>query len=271
MRWFVADRGRVVDQRVVPHVRDVLRVPGDRHAPRDRRAADREVLQPLTDDAERLVALAVGLHEVRMGVVPVEQALLVTAELEEVVLLLDELDRSVVDGAVPVHQVALGVVGLAGNAVEPLVRAELDVAVVVDLLQPLLRRDVVARLGGADEVVVGDAELGPRALEALARLVGHLLGRKAALLGRPLDLQAVLVGAGEEVGVVTVESVPTGQRVGDDGRVRVPDVRRVVDVVDRRGDVEAAHRRRLPAGGEVVDPLFRHAETSGHTGRGVAG
>src|SRR5204862_250533 len=66
-------------------------------------------------------------------------------------------------------------------------------------------------------------------------------------LGRALDLQAVLVGTGEEPDVVTDQTVPTGDRIGGDGRVGVADVGRVVHVVDRRGQVEAAHGRRLPA------------------------
>jgi hypothetical protein len=53
------------------------------------------------------------------------------------------------------------------------------------------------------------------------------------------DLQAVLVGAREKVGLIADQPVPAGDGVGDDRRVRVPDVGRVVDVVDRRRDIEA--------------------------------
>ena len=62
----------------------------------------------------------------------------------------------------------------------------------------------------------------------------HSWGRDPALLGRPLDLQPVLVGAGEEHDVVAPEAAPPGEDVGDDRRVRVPDVGHVVHVVDRR-------------------------------------
>jgi hypothetical protein len=61
-------------------------------------------------------------------------------------------------------------------------------------------------------------------------------------------LQAVLVGAGEEIDVVVEQAMPTGQRVGDDRRVRVADVGGIVDVIDRRGDVEAADPPRLEGG-----------------------
>ncbi len=172
----VADGGDVVRQRVEPHVGDVARVPWQRDAPGQRRAGDREVLQARADEPEGLVALGVGLHEVRVLLVPVEQALLVLRQLEEVVLLGDVLDGAAVDGAVPVDQLGLGVVRLARDAVEALVRAELDVAVVVAGLQELLDGHVVARLGGADEVVVGDLQQLPRILEAHDRLIGPLLG-----------------------------------------------------------------------------------------------
>src|SRR5690606_15290898 len=133
----------------------------------------------------------------------------------------------------------------AGHAVEALVGAELDVAVVVDALQELLHRPVVARLAGADEVVVGDGELRPRVAEPLGGDVGPLLGRHAPRLGRALHLQAVLVGAGQEERLVTEQAVPAGHRVGDDRRVGVADVGGVVDVVDRGRHVEAGHGLRL--------------------------
>ena len=91
----VADRGAVVEQRVDPHVRDVLRIPRQRHAPVDRRAAHREVLQTAADEAEHLVQPRLGLHRVGMLGVVREQPVGVARELEEVVLLDDVLDRTV--------------------------------------------------------------------------------------------------------------------------------------------------------------------------------
>ena len=67
-----------------------------------------------------------------------EQTVLVAGEAEEVVLLGDPVDRGAVDRAHAVDQVVLGVIGLAGHAVEALVGVELDVAVVVDPLEELL-------------------------------------------------------------------------------------------------------------------------------------
>jgi hypothetical protein len=49
----------------------------------------------------------------------------------------------------------------------------------------------------------------------------------------------VLIGAREEVGLVTEQPMPPRDGVGDDRRVGVADMRRVVDVVDRRRDIEA--------------------------------
>ena len=52
----VAGRGDVVRQRVEPDVGDVGCVPRQRHAPVERRAADREVLQTAADQRQHLVA-----------------------------------------------------------------------------------------------------------------------------------------------------------------------------------------------------------------------
>ena len=176
----VADGGGVVDERVVPDVEDVAFGPRHRHAPGERRAGDRHVVEALADEAEHLVALALRRDDLGVVLDPVEQALLVAAQPEEVVLLLELGDRLAVDRAVDaVDQLGLGVVRLAGHAVRALVGVELDVAVVLDPREQRLHRGVVARLGGADEVVVGDVEAVPGLAEPGRVAVGLLLGRDA--------------------------------------------------------------------------------------------
>ena len=235
----VADRGAVVDERVEPHVRDVRGVPRQRDAPRDRRAADREVEEALLDEAEHLVALAGRLHRLGMLGVVREESVLVAREPEEVVLLGDVLDDRPVDRAAQaLVELVLLVVELAADAVEALVAVELDVAGVVHPLQELLHRPPVPGLGRADVVVVGDVEAVPRLAEERAVAVRPLERGDVVRLGGALDLEPVLVGAGEEHDVVAPQPSPAGEHVGRDRRVRVPDVGRVVHVVDRRGDVE---------------------------------
>ena len=75
-------------------------------------------------------------------------------------------------------------------------------------------------------------------------------GRPASFGASPLprgsvDLLAVLVGPGEEADVVAADPLVARHRVRHDGRVDVPDVGQVVDVVDRRRDVEGVARHGL--------------------------
>ena len=154
-----ADGAEVVGERVEPHVGDVLGVPRERHAPLDAGAAHREVAQAGADDAERLVAAELGHDRAGVGVVPRQQPVAEAGEAEEVVLLLELVDGRLVDRAQAAgQQLVVGVVRLAAHAVLAAVVVELDVAGVVAALQQLGDRGVVARLGGADEVVVGDVE-----------------------------------------------------------------------------------------------------------------
>ncbi len=236
----VPDRAAVVEQRVEPHVTRLRRVPGQRDPPRHRLPAHREVGETLPDEAEHFVPACRRLHGIRMRFVVIDESLLEVRQLEEVVLLGDALDRRAVDRAHAVDQLVLGVIRLARDAVEPLVGAELDGSGVVDHLEELLYRPFVPRLGGTDEVGVGEVEQRRERTELCARAVDHLLGRDPLRLGGTLDLRAVLVGAREEHDVVPPQTPPASQRVRRDRRVRMPDVGHVVRVVDRRGDVERA-------------------------------
>ena len=237
-----ADGAEVVGEGVEPDVGDVLGVPRQRNAPVDARAADREVAQAGADQAERLVAAELGHDGAGVGGVPVEQAVAVAREPEEVVLLLELVDGQLVDRAqVAGEQLVVGVVRLAAHAVLAAVVVELDVAGVVAALQQLLTavrwRGSVVRMKSSLAMSSDSHAAANRGAMPSANSCGANPGGVRGLL----DLEAVLVGAGEELDLLAEQAVPAGHGVADDRRVGVPDVRLVVDVVDRRRRVEPGH------------------------------
>ncbi len=247
----VPGRRDVVRQGVEPHVRDVLRVPRERDPPVERRPADREVPQAPPDQREDLVAADLRLHGRRRPRVVLEQRLRVCGEAEEVVLLAHPLHGASVDGAHPVHELVLGVVGLARDAVQALVRPLVDVvpAVVVHGLEQRGHRGRVPRLRGPDVVVVRDLQPAPHLAPPRLHLVDERLGVLPVRPGPALDVLPVLVGPGEEQDVVAPQAVVPGDEVRGHRRVPVPDVRDVVRVVDRRRDVEGPPHGRVILGG----------------------
>ena len=174
--------------------------------------------------------------------VELEQLVLVGGEPEEVVLLLDPLGDGVVQRALAVDELVLGLERLAADAVEARVDVLVDVAVVVDALQELADERLVAFVARPDEEVGLGVQPWRQAAPGLGDLVDVLLSAEALTLSDPPDLRRVLVDAGEKEGLVAALPMVPRENVGRDRRVRVPDVRFVVDVVDRRGHVEA-HRR----------------------------
>ncbi len=240
----VAGRGDVVLQRVHPHVQDVLVVPGQRDAPVEGGAGDGEVLQALLDEAQHLVAGRLGGDEAGVLGVELQQLRAVRGEAEEVVLLLQPLDRLLVDRAEllalggTVEQLGGELVLLAADAVRAGVAALVDLALVEQVLDELLHPGGVPLLGGADEVVVGDLQVLPERLPGLLhQLVAPLLRGDAVGLRGAQDLLTVLVGAGQVPHPLAALAVPAGQYVARHGGVRVAQVGAIVDVVDRGGDV----------------------------------
>jgi hypothetical protein len=237
---FVADGADVVHQRVEPHVADVVLVEGQLDAPGQPAFGprDAEVLQRLAQEAQGLVAADSGwMNSGCDWMWPISQSWYL-AHLEEVVGLLDALDVGQVLRLLALGQVLLGDKGLAGHVVPAVVVSGVDVAAVVEVLENGLHDAGVARLSGADEVVVLDLHEAQQRAEVLAELVAVRL-RADAPQGRAAQhLLAVLIGAGEHPHVVAAAAVPAAERVGGDRGVGVADVGLVVDVVDRRGDVE---------------------------------
>ena len=188
-----------------------------------------------------------GQDEVRSLVVERQQLFLVRGEPEEPVLLLDPLGLDVVLGALPVDELVLRLEGLAPHAVQARVDVLVDVvaAVVADPLQELLDELLVPVVARPDEEVVGDVEAGGERPPRLHDPVRVLL-RLEPLLGRDAGhLRCMLVDPGEEERLTTALPLVAREDVRGHGRVRVPDVRGRVHVVDRRREVVRLHRRRF--------------------------
>ncbi len=202
-------------------------------------ARERHVAQARLDERERLVVARAGRYELRALRIQPFELLLEGGELEEVVLLplarqLDVMDRA----AVALVDFVVGLEVGALGAVPALVGAHVDVAVVAHLGEDVLHDRHVLRIGGADEEVVGGLDPGRERLETLGVAIRELLRLDAERVGGVGDRLAVLVGAGQEEHLLAALAVMARDHVGGDRRVRVPQMRRRVDVVDRGGYVE---------------------------------
>ncbi len=200
----------------------------------------------------RLVGAERRQDEIRPLLVQREQLLLIGGEPEEPVALLDPLRLDVVFGALAVDELRLGLERLAADAVQTGVDVLIDVvaAVVANALQELLHELLVPVVARPDEEVVGDVETGRQGAPCLGDAVDVVLGGEALFRGDAGDLRRVLVDAGEEKGVAPALPLMAREDVRGDGRVRVPDVRGRVHVVDRRRQVvRVATRTRLPCSG----------------------
>ena len=151
-----------------------------------------------------------------------------------------------VDRAQAVDEVGLGVIGLAGHAIEPLVGPQGYPAVVVSGLHQSLYGLMVARLGGADEIVVGDVEQLPGVPEPSTVNVRLFLRADPVGFRRALYFQPMLVCASQEEDILAEQTVPSGQGISRERGVGVANVRCVVDVIDRRSHIKAGHPPRVP-------------------------
>src|SRR5688572_25458194 len=82
-----ANRRRIIDERVEPHVDDAVRIPRQRNTPRLPGSANRDVVKPGLNQPELLVAARLGLEKPGVLLKVIEQRLLVLRQPEEIILL----------------------------------------------------------------------------------------------------------------------------------------------------------------------------------------
>ncbi len=221
-------------------------VKGHLNAPVKARARDGKVIQTALHKAAHLVHAEVRLHKIGMLIVEREQLVLEGRKLEEVALLLNALKRTVAIGAqmltlaavllVALLHLSVGEIRLVRHAIPAIVAALIQVARLLHALPEILHRMMLARLGGADKVVVRNLKLVPQLSKVRSLRVGPLL-RRHAMLGCSLcHLLAVLVHAGQELNVITSGATITRLHVSKNRGVRGSQVRIGVHVIDGRSD-----------------------------------
>ena len=235
------DAGDVVRQRVDPDIHDVLGIAGYRHAPIERCARHGKILEPAAHEALHLVRPRLGSDELRVRFVMGKQPVLKRREPEEIAFFLDPLDGRALRRQFPAVrtflQLAFVVEGLVAYRIPAGIFVEIDVARRLHAPPQLLRRALMTLFARRDEIVVGAIEHAHHLAE-FRRVAVSELGRRDALGPRRLEhLDAVLVGAGEEEHVPALQAPEARKRVRRHGLIGMADVRRIVRIGDRRGDV----------------------------------
>ena len=257
----IAERGRVIEKRVDPYVHDMTGVKVHRHAPREARAGNAEILQTalaVEEVVDHFVHAACRLQKLAAEQ-QLSHAVGVLAQPEEIRFLLGVFDLAAAVGAAAVYELALRPEALARRAVHTGVFALVDVAVVVHLAENALDALHMIVVGGADEAVVRDVHQLPEIQHALFPgddVVHELLRRNAGSLRLVLDLLPVFVGAGEEHHVITAQALVAGDGVACHGAVGVTDVELGGGVVDRRCDIKGRFFHWL------LSPNFFYAHSS---------
>ena len=144
-------------------------IAGHRNAPLERRAADRQIAQPAAHERNYLVASCLRPDEVGMLGVILQQPLFHRRQLEEIILFVNRLRRTTAlrTGRPRSDHVD---VELIEYAILAAIRALVNVAALLQAGEHGLHAAHVPRLGGTDEVVVGECSSGPRDRETRLKL-----------------------------------------------------------------------------------------------------
>ena len=161
----------------------------------------------------------------------------VLAHFKEIRFFLSHLDFSAAVGAFAVDQLTFSPEGFARSAIPALVFAFIDIALFKQSFEYFLNLFFVIFVGRADEFVVAGIHQIPYPLYLRRRLVDILFGTYARRLSLLLYLLAVLVGARLQTDVVTLFTLETRQKVGEDDLVGIAYMRLCRSVSYRCSDV----------------------------------
>src|SRR5437868_1417626 len=233
----VSERSDVVGKRVEPDIDHVLRIVRNRNAPLEGGTAHREIAQSASNKRNYFVAARFRADEVRLFGIELEKLVFKGGKLEEIILFLHSFGWPAAfrTGSARADNVY---VELVVNAVLAGIRPLVDVTIVTNNAPERLYSTFVPLRGGPNKVIVRQAHAIPQHPELIRNFVGKLLWRLVGSLGGSFNFLAVFVGPGQKKGIVSEHAVATRDRVAGDRRVRVPDVRPRIHVVNRGRNVK---------------------------------
>ena len=232
----------VIGEGVEPDVGHPFGGEGQGNAPAEAAGGtrDAQVFELLrAEEAEDLVASDGGGNEGRVGLDVGDEPVLVLGHAEVPVLLeqRDDLTPLRVPGAVRVA-VLFGQEGFLADGVPTFVALLVDVALGMELGEDGGDDFLVTGLGGADEVVVGEAQLAGEGFPLHGETVAVGLRVLALGGGGLLDLLAMFIETGQEEDLVAEAAVGACDDIGQHHLVSVPEVCCAVRVENRRGQVK---------------------------------
>ena len=245
--------GEVVGQRVKPHVRALRLTVGQHerewHGPVETGARRRDVVETLRQQSENFVATALRFDERRIRGQQILQKALILREPEEPVALLDFLERARgMQHALALDDIGVLLEGLTAHAIHAGIGALIKVIRIAlgDHPDQRLHAGLVVRLGGANELIVRNAESGPDRLKARRDFIGEGLRRHAILRRGLLHLLAMFVHADQQMHVVAALATIARDHIGADLLERVAQMWIAIRVIDGGGQIESRHVRLTP-------------------------
>ena len=169
----------------------------------------------------------------------VDQAILILAHLEKVVVLADTFDGSFAVRAEAILDIFLCPKSLIERAVPSSVIILVNQLLVVKFLKVSLNDRFVRCIRRSDESIVGNVQPFPKGLELRRQLVAMGLRVDAGFGRCLLNFLPMFIEPGEKEDVASTQAPVTSKDIGSHGRIGMSDVRHIVHVIDRCRDVEA--------------------------------
>lgn len=235
------DGGEVVKQGIDPDINRLLWVAGHRDAPSAGPGTrDGDIVETLIDAREDFVFTCLGLNEGRMRFDVFSQPIGVGGETEKIVLFALTHERLTIERTFVIVFLCLvfrDVFFLPG-VVPAFVFALIHITALHELGDVFDDFVFMSILRGADEVIVGHAELLKGLLKSGGILIRPRLRTHAALGSSIDDFGGMLIRSGEEKDILAPQSVKSCKHIGECRGIDMADMWTIVDVVNRCRDVK---------------------------------
>ena len=222
----IADTCDIVGQCIQPYIYDMLVIKVDRNAPFEGCSRYTQILQTRQQEVvHHLVFSGYRLDKLRMCIDMFNQTVCIFAHFKEICLLLRRLYLTSAIRAFAVYELRLRPEGLARRTVQSLVRALVNIPLLIQLFENLLYLQLMLRIRCTDKFVIGRIHQIPDTTDLACNLINMLLWCDPGCFGLQFDLLTMLIGACLKKHIISLLSFEPGNAVCQHDLIRISNVR----------------------------------------------
>ncbi|EQB20212.1 hypothetical protein UNSWDHB_2470 [Dehalobacter sp. UNSWDHB] len=251
----IAQRRDIVDQGIEPDIDHMFRIKRDLDAPLEGRTRYTEIFKPAFNKPDHFISSRSRLNKIGMVLNILQQSATVFGHPEKVTFFFQKfhISSTIRIRTFSVNKFVLCPESFTRCTVPTFVFGFVNIALFIKPCKYLLYDFGMPFFCCPDKIIIGNVKQSPEFLKFIDDSVNICKRIHPGIFSSPYNFLRILIRPGQKIDIIALHSSQTGHRIRSNSRVRSPDMRTGIGIINRCGNI-IFHRNRPPRIIDLVPP-----------------